>query len=473
MNGRRRPIIASQQRLGVWLTAWNGPYESAFGRLQKFAWANNLNAECLARAVFGIRHLSNQYSRELLMGRWIIARRLNLPPEMTFVDGFMRRYSPRWGPLLASGKAFRFCPSCLKDGFHSIFYQVEGIIGCPIHDVPLVTQCLHCGAPAGPLALQHAWPALPFGCEHCGRSLCETDDPTRWIIDSNNVTEIRQRLDPIAAWFARLERYPVPARIKPPLAQLHATVQYGLESDESVFASVCAALVPLRLPASCRAVLKRPLCLRRVWARAPRDDGSSSARIEITGIRRAVIKSIRRYLERTYLHPRHRFCGFHARYAVRVQNFKEATIVVHDTDCCPLAGALMHWVHQHTSGAGITWSLAEPPPYRWRDPHPARTALWAHEVLAEFYSCAATALLRAAVVQEEARGLQVAYDTQRLLAEFSSLRVETRCFVAVATDAARDSGEWLLASGDSRLISALESYPCPKRSTRVKRRDIS
>ena len=72
--------------------------------------------------------------------------------------------------LLAIASAhLRFCPACLREGFHATLFQFTPIVRCPIHHGRLQEICLQCRAPV-PYRLDAAFAARPFGCPGCAFS---------------------------------------------------------------------------------------------------------------------------------------------------------------------------------------------------------------------------------------------------------------------------------------------------------------
>lgn len=443
---------------GAWCSRWSCRYESAYGRLQKFAWANCLDASYLWNSVFHLQCGSHWDSKELLHGSWIKQERLRLPSSLTIFDGFLTYYGATWGKRLASARQFRFCRSCLDDGFHSIFYQIDGILRCPVHHESLTSQCAQCGHASGTLSLQPSGPLVPFTCPLCGKPFGHKLDPTRWDHSTSRRARICSALDPIARWLSELERrFLLPGDLEPPLAQLQYAEEYSGDSSEVTFAALAHYLVPLRLPKSYRHKLIRPLRFGRVMLKRMSDDRRSPRERVLS--RRAVFKAIRRYLIRAYVRN-HRRCLAHARHAVRVQGIGGMYIVMHDGASCPLAGALTDWILQHSWHSYQAMAQAEPPTYHWHSPASGNDVLWAHELLADFFSCAATALVRARMQ----RALTT-MELNRTIFKYSILQVERLSIFAIETgNRTANTCEWVEVSGDSRLVSALNAYPCSTRS---------
>lgn len=62
---------------------------------------------------------------------------------------------------------FRFCPKCLRRGYHGVVHQLETVHHCPIHGGWLRVQCPSCDEPA-PYRLNARLLNSPFRCADCG-----------------------------------------------------------------------------------------------------------------------------------------------------------------------------------------------------------------------------------------------------------------------------------------------------------------
>ncbi len=85
---------------------------------------------------------------------------------------------PRGNRTRRPPEILRYCPQCIKSGFHSAIFQLEWIIQCPIHRIPLVEQCPKCRKPLLYGLYKEAL-ANPFGCS-CGYLLWTERDSLFW-----------------------------------------------------------------------------------------------------------------------------------------------------------------------------------------------------------------------------------------------------------------------------------------------------
>jgi hypothetical protein len=68
----------------------------------------------------------------------------------------------------AASKVFRYCPVCLRWGYHSVLFQLTRITHCPAHQRALRIGCRHCHY-AQPLRLNARLLDRPFRCAQCGQ----------------------------------------------------------------------------------------------------------------------------------------------------------------------------------------------------------------------------------------------------------------------------------------------------------------
>ena len=378
----------------VWSERWCLPHESAFNRLQKYAWANLARANDIARDLFGTRASSPNSARyrDLLWADWIelpaTLNKLQTRPHEFLFDGFLRTYGSTWPKLLASAGGFRYCCTCLSEGFHSTLFQIEGLLKCPRHSEPLHARCRQCDTPTVRVALLKESFETPFHCGKCGRPLAGTFDPRVWFRSLHLHREIKRALRPLDRWLKQLEQYPHQYK-QPPLGQLSLAGEYASETQALVSFEIAQQLVPLDLPQDQCGRARRPLSYYQVVTRP-----FVSSR-EFRGVnflpRHAIYKSIRRYILRTHCFA-HRRCLSAAYDAIGVRRVPPGIReVIQDDDVCPIAAAFRRWdllymirleeLRSDKLGA----ELAE------RDEHDSSDALFATEILAHFYACAATA----------------------------------------------------------------------------------
>lgn len=65
-----------------------------------------------------------------------------------------------------SSDYFRYCPKCLKRGYHGVLHQLEPLQQCPVHGSWLETECANCHQPS-PYRLNARLLDAPFRCASC------------------------------------------------------------------------------------------------------------------------------------------------------------------------------------------------------------------------------------------------------------------------------------------------------------------
>ena len=146
---------------------WSTPGESAWMLLSKFSWCNRLLFSQLMQVVapasddppiYGVdlRRADRLDSTALLKG-------LALPA--LFGHSMFCGDGPHWLIEFAETD-LRYCPECLRMGFHSALYQWRFLSVCPLHRTPLSMGCPRCGE-AIAYRLEPALCDSPLRCGHC------------------------------------------------------------------------------------------------------------------------------------------------------------------------------------------------------------------------------------------------------------------------------------------------------------------
>jgi len=155
-----------------WREAWASRYDSAYVLLSKFALLNAFVASDLAVLFVargkGLRNRIRSAPNLSL----IDASNYDLPLLSKHLklsdDGVKEAFIDE--ELSASGcsisQDLRFCPACLKRGFHTAIYQLDMLIRCPIHGCKLASRCPHCKLRI-PYRLQSRLFSSPFCCPGC------------------------------------------------------------------------------------------------------------------------------------------------------------------------------------------------------------------------------------------------------------------------------------------------------------------
>ena len=141
---------------------WIDPHESIVSLLWKFARMNAISGHVIAeqlskisidpyegvpasRAAIDMRRLRNSLGIKLKHVRTGI------------IPDSLRKISSPY---------FRFCPKCLRRGYHGVVHQLETEHHCPIHGDWLQVECQACGQ-AAPYRLNARLLGAPFRCANC------------------------------------------------------------------------------------------------------------------------------------------------------------------------------------------------------------------------------------------------------------------------------------------------------------------
>lgn len=161
----------------TWLDRWVDPQEGPYTHLAKIAMANRVPRWKLMDHIFGVRATSHQDSRGLHCRTFIQAGWMPKGGRVRegglATDLASRALSAIFGDRasdFASDEHFRYCPICLDGGFQSSLCQVDALISCPMHRVPLLKTCRRCQHPTARYAFDAAF-RRPMQCTKCEQPL--------------------------------------------------------------------------------------------------------------------------------------------------------------------------------------------------------------------------------------------------------------------------------------------------------------
>jgi hypothetical protein len=145
----------------VFNQAWLDPQESCVSILWKFARMNliagHLIAGQLSRTVVDPYEGLNPSSSEVDIRR--VHQMLGLPSKL-IRNALL--------PEALGCPYFRYCPRCMRRGYHSVVHQIALVTHCPIHGNTLQTACTYCGT-VMPYRLNAILLDAPFRCGYCRR----------------------------------------------------------------------------------------------------------------------------------------------------------------------------------------------------------------------------------------------------------------------------------------------------------------
>ncbi|WP_267379639.1 hypothetical protein [Bacillus sp. GM_Baccil_2] len=175
--------------LVTWRKEWIFPFESPWGILEKFRFANQIDGndvilllgnakvrklktltfsgkvhrniirlssfdEMKTQKILGINLI--KYSNQLIQDMFTILPEAMYSPENYFKD------------------KLTYCPECMKNAYHSIFHQVKLFNKCSFHDIPLFDRCIRCNKQTDYL-LNNSPTDIPFQC-NCKQSFFEPNN---------------------------------------------------------------------------------------------------------------------------------------------------------------------------------------------------------------------------------------------------------------------------------------------------------
>lgn len=154
------------------------PYESAWSLVNKFVELNHIGiaetAWLLVRPEWAAAKRHPTSSIAVASAHDLDPRRLQwlfrLPGAMVdhaFVGPYRYPAITSWGFDGTAGN-LRFCPVCIRQGFHTPLFQVLAMAKCPIHLEPLTERCPRCNGATHYRCSRHTI-ENPYGCP-CGHS---------------------------------------------------------------------------------------------------------------------------------------------------------------------------------------------------------------------------------------------------------------------------------------------------------------
>lgn len=202
------------------LQEFSGRYGSAWMAVQQLRVLNALTPAEIAESIFRVKasdgRTTNAARRSLVDMRWYDdSLEEGLPDDgsapgdlVTFLRS--RALDASAGPLatiLARDDVVRWCPECLRVGYHAVWFQLGALKDCPLHGVPLEESCPHCQAPNPACALISHDVGI-FECARCGRMRVPFH-PQRWIRGSEFATQEARVFSVLARWFRQLCQVPL------------------------------------------------------------------------------------------------------------------------------------------------------------------------------------------------------------------------------------------------------------------------
>lgn len=413
----------------IWQDAWGRPHEGALTQLWKIAAANCLTPHELCNSLFHKRLLSNDvfglHGRSLLSTRWMTAPEGN-PSQLAKVvsRSGLDAISAKWATVLASDRNIRYCPLCMAEGYQSALCQMDGLIRCPIHDVPILDICAACLAPTPRYALTTLTMSSPFYCPNCGRPYggCELSLPFLQFSQEESI-EIK-KYGRLSRWLSKLDA----SAISWPLLeswQCCAEGEVGNKERRTAVLSLLNRLFPLGLAKKFMAKPPVAVSIFPNYHTLTKSSGSKQGgRDDECDRREKVYSAIRRHIRRA-LGRNHRNCLKSSLWPLEIEWGNEVLRPVVAT--CPLAFGYYLWRHHFETNLVTEiqhLSLHEMPKLRkevlsWPADFEVSTKVWATFALMSFFSY--TQVAREWCNREEAPGC-APQDFQSLMENITDFR---------------------------------------------------
>jgi hypothetical protein len=449
------PLPPLSTKSHVWTSEWTLPHESAFIVLQKYAWANLAGSGTIARKLFGKKYDSHTAAnRELFGGEWIAPSTLKLPEGMS-LDGRAHLINLPWMRLLCETRVLRFCVRCLAEGYHSLFFQIEALKCCPIHQEPLQSRCPHCCRATPPLALWAPTFERPFCCIGCSRPLAGGLTPGRWLSSPARVRATEAAFRPFAQWFERLRAFEL-SSVEVPLPHLSLAGAFHGERDGIVGFSIARSVVEFDFPEQMVEPSRRPLTL------VPRDDPALTPPSLLAQHYWPSLLRMYRHVRKELfasIAGKHLACLPAARKGVWMQIDFGRYMLTQEPGLCPVAAGYVRWIRKALSYlSDLKRHLERLSEDRFVAPGENLKL----QLMAEFYSCLAAAyvsekLARGEKAQEYGTGA-----TSPFMAQCSSGLADTAASLLITDVSGAVSAHWMVL-GDRSLFDVADLHPAPAR----------
>ena len=390
-NPYRLPIVAGL----IWQDEWSLPHEGPLTQLWKIAAANSLAPRELCNLLFRKPLLPNDASglhgRSLLATRWMTATEGDPSRLATVVSSSgLDVISAKWGTVLASDRHLRYCPLCIAEGYQSVLCQMDGLIRCPVHDVPILDICAACLAPTPRYALTALTMSSPFCCPNCGRPYGRSGFSLPLLQFAKEVIDVN-KYGMVSRWLSKLEA----SEISWPQLQSWQCCPEGEVGDEERRATVLHLLTHLfPLSLARKFMVKRPVTVSvfphyhtPTQSSGSKQDGPDDECDQ----REELYSAIRRHVRRT-LGRNHRSCLKSSLWPLEIEWGNEVLRPAVAT--CPLAFGYYLWRHHFESNLRSELQHSSPhqmPELRkevlaWPADFEVSAKVWATFALMSFFS---------------------------------------------------------------------------------------
>lgn len=161
--------------MAIWLHYIDGRsrLESPWWRVSKFAYLNGLGGPELARALrvhWEVRDDDRDLIKHVGSDMAWLASAPNRRSSIANTAG--RPFDVQHDSMVCR-ETVRYCPDCMRTGFHSLLFQARGIRTCPFHGRALLEACSSCGERMPAMDTVRKRTFVPLHCGMCRMPLCD------------------------------------------------------------------------------------------------------------------------------------------------------------------------------------------------------------------------------------------------------------------------------------------------------------
>ncbi len=165
----------------TWKSSWSLPYESICGRMEKLRVINSLQPTQFERVV-----KINNSNRRIIFSKELLIYRKGTVKIMRYNDSLFNVNSSLFDDFASFDGIFddrlRYCPECMKRGYHSFMHQLVFLDHCFIHKNTVLKYRCDCFDTY--ILNRKNVNVKIFQCEYCGKKIDEVPPVTTGILNS-------------------------------------------------------------------------------------------------------------------------------------------------------------------------------------------------------------------------------------------------------------------------------------------------
>lgn len=208
-----------EMKMGLlWSDSWCSKHEGPYTRLAKLAIVNGLRSNRINSELFSLNGVSWKsgeiHSRSLLCTHWMSKHGDRIQSQFGIAllrSSSLFAYCGFHCADIASDMHFRYCATCLAQGFQSSVHQIDGIPRCPIHGDELQDRCPSCGGHSPRYAIDASAFDQPMRCTSCGVCYASAWSLNGMVTSWTRVKE-RGRLKRVEDWLKKSSHLSIPGR---------------------------------------------------------------------------------------------------------------------------------------------------------------------------------------------------------------------------------------------------------------------